>query len=97
MPRSTAEIAKREAGGERALRAVPVDDETGEGLADSGDDEEGGGESAGLGEAHAELGHEPREERRDDEVEEVGGGVGEADHRHHFDVARARFHVTSLT
>lgn len=65
-------------GEERAPRPEAIHREPRQRLTDAGDDEEGGGERSGAGEAQAEIGHEPGEEGGDDQVEEVQGAMGEA-------------------
>jgi hypothetical protein len=92
------ERQEREARPEHALRSEAIDRESRQRLAHAGDDEEGGGERAGAGEAHAELGHQPGEQRGDDQVEEVRRRVGEADQRHDPEVdcagrRRGSFHL----
>ena len=61
-------------------RSQPVHGEAGQGLADAGDDEEEGHGGPHLGEAEAELLHQPGKKRRQQEVEEMGDAVGEAHH-----------------
>jgi hypothetical protein len=78
-----------QAGPEHPVRSVTIDRESRQGLAHAGDDEEGGGERPRGGEGETEIGHQPGEQRGDDEVEEVRRGVSEADHRHDPRVAAA--------
>ena len=80
---------QRKPGGKDALRAVPIHRESRRRLADAGHDEEPGGQRARLGEAEVELRHQPGEQRGNDQVEEVRSSVGEADERHHLEVAGA--------
>ena len=88
--RERGERQESDPGREDALRCVPIHRETGQRLTHAGDDEEPGGERTGASEAEAELRHQPGKERGDDQVEEVRGGVREADQRHDARVPCAR-------
>ena len=68
-------------------RAEAVDDEAGGRLAEAGDGEEHGREQARLGEAQAEVAHQPGEQRRDHQVEEMRDAVAEAYDGDGFDFA----------
>ena len=59
-------------------RTDAIDDEPCRRLPDAGDDEKHRHQRPGLGEVHVERRHQPREEQRDDQMEEVRNRVHEA-------------------
>ena len=78
-------------GAEHPGGTVAIDEETGQRLADRRDDEKDRHRCPDAGEAQREILHQPREERRQQEMEEMRNAMREADQRDRFEVvARGR-------
>ena len=71
-------------------RTYPIDREARQRLPDPRDDEEYGHQRPGLGKAQAEGRHQPRKERRQDQVEEMRGGVREPHEGYHLGIVPVR-------
>jgi hypothetical protein len=86
----TGDAQRADAEHQHRARADPVDHESGQRLADAADDEEHGHQKAGLGVGQREVRHQPREQRRQHQVEEVRRAVRQPDQADHFGIAPAR-------
>ena len=65
-----------------------IDDEAGQRLSDAADHEERRREQSDVGVAEREIAHQPREQRRQQQMEEVRGAVREPDERDDLAVSR---------